>query len=161
MKFSYALIFASLLYLSVAKLTRAQEIPSSNQPAKLADLLAEAERSNPQIQAARHGWDAAKQVPPQASTLPDPQFVLQHVSVGSPRPFAGYTNSDFAYVGLGDRKSTRLNSSHANISYAVFWLKKKTSPYGIARTGQYTADATSPEPGAGAGESAPLEHERP
>src|SRR3712207_8833284 len=25
-----------------------------------------------------------------------------------------------------DRKSTRLNSSHANISYAVFCLKKKT-----------------------------------
>src|SRR3712207_6946711 len=28
---------------------------------------------------------------------------------------------------LRDRKSTRLNSSHANISYAVFCLKKKTS----------------------------------
>src|SRR3712207_7428944 len=27
----------------------------------------------------------------------------------------------------GDRKSTRLNSSHANISYAVFCLKKQTS----------------------------------
>src|SRR3712207_8279883 len=27
---------------------------------------------------------------------------------------------------LQDRKSTRLNSSHANISYAVFCLKKKT-----------------------------------
>src|SRR3712207_7084196 len=27
-----------------------------------------------------------------------------------------------------DRKSTRLNSSHANISYAVFCLKKKKSP---------------------------------
>src|SRR3712207_7194839 len=27
-----------------------------------------------------------------------------------------------------DRKSTRLNSSHANISYAVFCLKKKTTP---------------------------------
>src|SRR3712207_7133348 len=27
--------------------------------------------------------------------------------------------------GQGDRKSTRLNSSHANISYAVFCLKKK------------------------------------
>src|SRR3712207_7535011 len=27
----------------------------------------------------------------------------------------------------GDRKSTRLNSSHANISYAVFCLKKKIS----------------------------------
>src|SRR3712207_7104299 len=28
----------------------------------------------------------------------------------------------------GDRKSTRLNSSHANISYAVFCLKKKNNP---------------------------------
>src|SRR3712207_7162501 len=28
-------------------------------------------------------------------------------------------------VALADRKSTRLNSSHANISYAVFCLKKK------------------------------------
>src|SRR3712207_6934160 len=28
----------------------------------------------------------------------------------------------------GDRKSTRLNSSHANISYAVFCLKKKNHP---------------------------------
>src|SRR5947209_20150481 len=28
----------------------------------------------------------------------------------------------------GDRKSTRLNSSHANISYAVFCSKKKKSP---------------------------------
>src|SRR3712207_7765347 len=32
------------------------------------------------------------------------------------------------YAGLGvDRKSTRLNSSHANISYAVFCLKKKNT----------------------------------
>src|SRR5258707_12084558 len=31
-----------------------------------------------------------------------------------------------AEVALLDRKSTRLNSSHANISYAVFCLKKKT-----------------------------------
>src|SRR3712207_7112932 len=29
----------------------------------------------------------------------------------------------------GDRKSTRLNSSHANISYAVFCLKKKKNNY--------------------------------
>src|SRR3712207_8364315 len=28
-----------------------------------------------------------------------------------------------------DRKSTRLNSSHANISYAVFCFKKKTSTW--------------------------------
>src|SRR3712207_6949444 len=31
-------------------------------------------------------------------------------------------------VDVGDRKSTRLNSSHANISYAVFCLKKKKQP---------------------------------
>src|SRR3712207_8246397 len=29
---------------------------------------------------------------------------------------------------FGDRKSTRLNSSHANISYAVFCLKKNKPP---------------------------------
>src|SRR3712207_9010914 len=44
---------------------------------------------------------------------------------------AGATYLDLRVVGrvaaggLGDRKSTRLNSSHANISYAVFCLKKK------------------------------------
>src|SRR3712207_8949411 len=32
-----------------------------------------------------------------------------------------------------DRKSTRLNSSHANISYAVFCLKKKKSKYRIRK----------------------------
>src|SRR2546430_6529705 len=29
------------------------------------------------------------------------------------------------HLGVGDRKSTRLNSSHSQISYAVFCLKKK------------------------------------
>src|SRR3712207_8637092 len=29
---------------------------------------------------------------------------------------------------ISDRKSTRLNSSHANISYAVFCLKKQNNP---------------------------------
>src|SRR3712207_7636369 len=33
-----------------------------------------------------------------------------------------------AFVRVVDRKSTRLNSSHANISYAVFCLKKKKLP---------------------------------
>src|SRR3712207_7868633 len=31
------------------------------------------------------------------------------------------------HLGRQDRKSTRLNSSHANISYAVFCLKKKNN----------------------------------
>src|SRR3712207_7264229 len=34
---------------------------------------------------------------------------------------------DFASAYAIDRKSTRLNSSHANISYAVFCLKKKNT----------------------------------
>src|SRR3712207_8252415 len=33
----------------------------------------------------------------------------------------------FVVAAAGDRKSTRLNSSHANISYAVFCLKKKNT----------------------------------
>src|SRR3712207_8386346 len=33
-----------------------------------------------------------------------------------------------------DRKSTRLNSSHANISYAVFCLKKKNHGPGLERS---------------------------
>src|SRR3712207_8191704 len=36
-----------------------------------------------------------------------------------------------AFESLLDRKSTRLNSSHANISYAVFCLKKKKKLYTI------------------------------
>src|SRR3712207_8220862 len=39
---------------------------------------------------------------------------------------ANRTRALFLFVpALADRKSTRLNSSHANISYAVFCLKKK------------------------------------
>src|SRR5882762_8439809 len=95
----------SVILLSVALAAHAfaQESPTSHTGSMtpLSELLAEAEKNNPQIEAARHGWQAAKQVPTQVSTLPDPQFNLQHVSVGSPRPFAGYTNSDFAYLGVG------------------------------------------------------------
>src|SRR2546427_8104134 len=45
-------------------------------------------------------------------------------------------------VGLAvDRKSTRLNSSHSQISYAVFCLKKKkkTSPLMIETNSRYTS----------------------
>src|SRR3712207_8615675 len=36
-----------------------------------------------------------------------------------------YINVSGDWIYFTDRKSTRLNSSHANISYAVFCLKKK------------------------------------
>ncbi len=67
----------------------------------LAAVIHEAERNNPQILAAVHAWRAATQIPSQVSTPPDPQFTVQQFSVGSPRPFAGYTNSNFAYIGFG------------------------------------------------------------
>ena len=76
-------------------------LPAADLPTPLSALLDEATRSNPDIQATRLGWQAATQVPSQVSTLPDPQVTLQHFSVGSPRPFAGYSNSDFAYIGFG------------------------------------------------------------
>ncbi len=41
------------------------------------------------------------QVRKQVTTLPDPQFTLQEFSVGSPKPFAGFTTSNFAYIGIG------------------------------------------------------------
>jgi outer membrane protein TolC len=94
-----------LLLFSVSFATASSAQKDSQQQSQattsLAGLLREAEANNPRIQAAREAWKAAQQVPTQASTLPDPQFQIQQFSVGSPRPFAGYTNSNFAYIGLG------------------------------------------------------------
>src|SRR6266404_2965281 len=96
--------FLALLFsIVLVSVSFAQESRSHQTQAvtPLAELLQEAEQNNPQIHVAREGWQAAKQVPSQVSTLPDPQFQIQQFSVGSPRPFAGYTNSNFAYIGLG------------------------------------------------------------
>src|SRR5689334_15580868 len=41
------------------------------------------------------------------------------------RPYGAFTRQVFLGETLEDRKSTRLNSSHSSISYAVFCLKKK------------------------------------
>src|SRR5947209_13768293 len=73
------------------------------------------------------------------TTLFRSPFELGHQRL-QPRLVAGgrllQSNLELAHVGrqdervlLGgrDRKSTRLNSSHANISYAVFRLKKKST----------------------------------
>jgi outer membrane protein TolC len=77
------------------------QTPVTSTPIPLSQLLAEAAANNPQISAADHGAQAARQMAPQVTTLPDPNFTYQQLSVGSPKPFAGYTNSDFAYIGVG------------------------------------------------------------
>src|SRR5690242_20777569 len=59
----------------------------------------------------REGEDA------RASQQPDERFVVDVAETHDPITVGG--------GGDGDRKSTRLNSSHMSISYAVFCLKKK------------------------------------
>src|SRR5258707_3014582 len=54
----------------------------------------------------------------------NPNLAGQSWPVGSHQAGFGQPESDGR-----DRKSTRLNSSHANISYAVFCLKKKKTKY--------------------------------
>src|SRR5258707_6185986 len=62
---------------------------------------------------AEHEWDAVR-----ASRLLKVDW--NHAKASPFPPMAELHNH------IRDRKSTRLNSSHANISYAVFCLKKKT-----------------------------------
>jgi len=77
------------------------QTPVASMPTPLSQLLAEAGANNPQISAANYRVRAARQMAPLVTTLPDPKLTYQQLSVGSPKPFAGYTNSDFAYIGVG------------------------------------------------------------
>lgn len=80
-----------------------QAVTPPPQPAasSLAALVEEAQRNNPEIRAMTHSYQASSQMTRSAGALPDTEIMVQHLGVGSPRPFAGYTNSDFAYIGLG------------------------------------------------------------
>src|SRR2546422_4175393 len=53
----------------------------------------------------------------------------------------GLRRSDL--IMLGDRKSTRLNSSHGYISYAVFCLKKKKKQDMTQRTNMHVGGVTA------------------
>src|SRR5204863_5687731 len=58
------------------------------------------------------------------------RVVVAAQAQGEPAAVLRMKGLDDALTGFGDedRKSTRLNSSHVEISYAVFCLKKKKSP---------------------------------
>ena len=94
-----ALYWTAALVMAAGISAYAQEM--TGMPTPLATLISEAQSSNTQISAADHAWKAATHVAQQVTTLPDPQFTVQSYSVGSPKPFAGFSNSDFAYVGFG------------------------------------------------------------
>src|SRR5258707_10971531 len=72
--------------------------------------------------------------PPRSTLFP---YTTLFRSAAAEKPvFRGLIGRNCAAIGrktFADRKSTRLNSSHANISYAVFCLKKK-------KTAQYDSE---------------------
>src|SRR5216683_3258117 len=70
-------------------------------PTSLQSLIAEAAQNNSAIAAAERAVQTSQYLPKQASALPDTEVMVQSFTVGSPRPFAGYSNSDFAYIGFG------------------------------------------------------------
>ncbi len=74
---------------------------AQNTPTSLQSLTAEARQNNAAIKVAERAIDKSRYGPAQASALPDTEVMVQHFTVGSPRPFAGYSNSDFAYIGFG------------------------------------------------------------
>jgi outer membrane protein, heavy metal efflux system len=84
--------------LSMAQIVAAQGPPHA---VPLRELVQEAEQHNPTIAASVHAWQASMHVPPQARALPGPEVTMQEFSVGSPRPFAGFSDSSFAYIGVG------------------------------------------------------------
>src|SRR3712207_8510786 len=55
----------------------------------------------------------------------------------------GKATTNILTVPSRDRKSTRLNSSHANISYAVFCLKQKDIGHPWRRTGELTREGAA------------------
>src|SRR5258707_8982778 len=67
--------------------------------------------------------------PPRSTLFPYTTLFRSRIKSFDEPPDRGYAKAATARLqrgpGAGDRKSTRLNSSHANISYAVFCLKKK------------------------------------
>src|SRR3712207_8627929 len=85
------------------------------------------------------------------TTLFRSDVALEHEREAAPRLLGGLADGDRAGDVGGarqilpaavdeDRKSTRLNSSHANISYAVFCLKKKK--HSLSPTSYYSSTST-------------------
>src|SRR5689334_23548759 len=73
-------------------------------------------------------------------------FGTSQLRIGMPSCIASSFSHGEAFISSKDRKSTRLNSSHSSISYAVFCLKKKNydySPVNISAREQYGYDLVS------------------
>src|SRR2546430_7444260 len=76
--------------------------------------------------------------PPRSTLFPYTTLFRSSCSLGTTRadetcssPYLARIEGQEEFEEQVDRKSTRLNSSHSQISYAVFCLKKKKKPYTI------------------------------
>src|SRR2546430_4681044 len=63
--------------------------------------------------------------PPRSTLFPYTTLFRSRAHEGEARHHPGENVPTGRRAAVGDRKSTRLNSSHSQISYAVFCLKKK------------------------------------
>ena len=70
-------------------------------PTPLSSLLAEAAANNSDVAVADDNWKASAHVAQQVMARPGPQFTVESSNVGSPKPFAGFSNDEFAYIGFG------------------------------------------------------------
>lgn len=70
-------------------------------PTPLSTLLAEAAANNSDVAVADDNWKALAHVAQQVTARPGPQFTVESSNVGSPKPFAGFSNSEFSYLGFG------------------------------------------------------------
>jgi outer membrane protein TolC len=66
----------------------------------LRELTSEALKNNPEIVGAQKSYEAARQRPTQASSLPDPMISLGYVSVGNPLPGAGLGSQVLSNIGV-------------------------------------------------------------
>src|SRR5574337_1603587 len=73
--------------------------------------------------------------PPRSTLFPYTTLFRSRLAPPCRENHAGYIQGHGPEV---DRKSTRLNSSHHSISYAVFCLKKKKSPTAQPTPSKYT-----------------------
>jgi cobalt-zinc-cadmium efflux system outer membrane protein len=87
-------------YVFVTLMTTVPVAAQSPERLVLADVVAEALRSHPEIAAAEHRHEAARQRPAQERSLPDPMISAGYNSSGNPLPGAGLGTEPTANIGV-------------------------------------------------------------
>jgi outer membrane protein, heavy metal efflux system len=117
----------------------------------LHDLLREAEQNSLAVIASAAAVKSSIYGPAQASALPDTEVMVQSLSVGDPRPGAGWRTNDFAYVGFGAsqelpfpgkrelrraaaRREIDMARAESQMTLADVLLRVKLAYFGLART---------------------------